>query len=60
MERLSAWDPAGPLLAPAEPLLLVCEQGLGDGLQFLRYPPALKQRTGAELVLCVPEPLLEL
>ena len=60
MERLTAWDPAGPPLAPAEPLLLVCEQGLGDGLQFLRYAPALKQRTGAELVLCVPEPLLEL
>ena len=60
MDRLPAWDPAGPPLAPGEPLLLVCEQGLGDGLQFLRYAPALQQRTGAELLLCVPEPLLEL
>ena len=60
MDRLPAWDPAGPPLAPGEPLLLVCEQGLGDGLQFLRYAPTLQQRTGAELLLCVPEPLLEL
>ena len=60
MDRLPAWDPAGPPLAPGEPLLLLSEQGLGDVLQFLRYAPALQRRTGADLVLCVPEPLLEL
>jgi hypothetical protein len=44
-------------------LLLWCEQGLGDTLQFARYAPWLQhllQAQGASLVLEVPQPLLGL
>ena len=37
------WD--GSPLAPGETLLLVCEQGLGDTLQFMRYALCLRQRS---------------
>jgi tetratricopeptide (TPR) repeat protein/ADP-heptose:LPS heptosyltransferase len=37
------WD--GSPLAPGETLLLVCEQGLGDTLQFMRYALPLRQRS---------------
>lgn len=32
----------GEPLSPATPLLVVCEQGLGDSLQFMRYIPYLR------------------
>ncbi len=39
------------------PILLVPEQGLGDTLQFIRYAPLVKQRTGARVLLQCPRRL---
>lgn len=42
-------------------LLVLCEQGAGDTLQFVRYLRSLKADTGArEIVLMAPRPLLRL
>jgi tetratricopeptide (TPR) repeat protein len=35
-------------------ILLVCEQGFGDILQFIRYAPLVKQRGGRVIVECLP------
>jgi tetratricopeptide (TPR) repeat protein len=32
-------------------LLVICEQGCGDALQFIRYAPMIKERSGAEITL---------
>jgi Flp pilus assembly protein TadD len=40
-------------------ILLVAEQGLGDTLQFIRFGPAIKQRT-ARVELACPAPLMRL
>jgi tetratricopeptide (TPR) repeat protein len=40
-------------------LLLYCEQGLGDAIQYLRYLPALRQ-PGVTVILQAPAPLLPL
>ena len=40
--RAERWQ--GEHLAPGTTLLLICEQGLGDTLQFMRYVLPLKQR----------------
>jgi tetratricopeptide (TPR) repeat protein len=48
------WD--GRSLQPGETLLLVCEQGLGDTLQFMRYAPHLR-RQGIAVRLCAQPPL---
>jgi tetratricopeptide (TPR) repeat protein len=40
-------------------LLVWCEQGLGDSLQFVRYVELCKQRDGTMIVLC-PRPLRKL
>ena len=42
---------AGESLQAADKLLLVCEQGLGDTLQFMRYVQPLKQK-GIAVSLC--------
>ncbi|MEB3168571.1 MAG: tetratricopeptide repeat protein, partial [Synechococcaceae cyanobacterium] len=52
-----AWDGNSPL--PAEGLLLVSEQGLGDTLQFCRYARSLKRRYGP-ITLAVPPKLVAL
>jgi len=46
----------GDLPVDGKTLLVCCEQGLGDTLQFLRYVPLLKAR-GAKVILRVQETL---
>jgi hypothetical protein len=53
--RTPPWDGRRPL-QPGETLLLACEQGLGDTLQFMRYALPLRQR-GVAVRLCAQEPL---
>ena len=48
------WDGGGVLTGKR--MLLHCEQGLGDTIQFVRYAPLVRQR-GAHVVLQVQEPL---
>jgi Flp pilus assembly protein TadD len=36
-------------------ILLHAEQGLGDTIQFIRYVPMVRQRSGRAIVLCPPE-----
>jgi tetratricopeptide (TPR) repeat protein len=45
------WD-GSPL--PDRCLLLHCEQGLGDTIQFIRYARHVKQRCGSVIVQCQP------
>jgi tetratricopeptide (TPR) repeat protein len=40
-------------------ILLYCEQGLGDSIQFVRYAALVKAR-GARVILSCPEPLMSL
>lgn len=41
-------------------ILLHCEQGFGDSIQFIRYVPLVKEKTGARVVVVCPEPLKRL
>ena len=54
--RQPFWDGA-PL--EGRSILLHCEQGLGDSLQFVRYARLVKER-GATVILLCPEPLARL
>jgi tetratricopeptide (TPR) repeat protein len=45
--------------AAGRTILLHCEQGLGDALQFIRYAPLVKKRVGTLIVACQ-KPLLKL
>ncbi|MBF0358332.1 MAG: tetratricopeptide repeat protein [Magnetococcales bacterium] len=47
------WD--GSMLN-GETVLLLCEQGFGDDIQFIRYAEVVKER-GAKVVLLAPKPL---
>ena len=40
-------------------ILLYCEQGFGDSIQFIRYIPFVKNQGGKVVVIC-PEPLVRL
>jgi tetratricopeptide (TPR) repeat protein len=51
------WDGREPLTGRV--LLLTCEQGLGDSIQFSRFVPLLEKR-GARIVLAVPAALRSL
>jgi len=67
LPELGSGQPSAPPATPwrgLEPLagrriLLRCEQGLGDTLQFCRYAPLLAQR-GASILLEVQRPLVNL
>lgn len=48
------WD--GDLVPDGTPLLLVCEQGLGDTLQFMRYAIPLRE-LGFVVRICAPQKL---
>ena len=50
------WDGAN---LEGKTILLWCEQGLGDSLQFIRYAPLVKARGGRVIVEC-PEKLLDI
>lgn len=54
--RAPQWD-GGDLAGNA--ILLHCEQGLGDAIQFVRYAPLVKARGGKVLLVCA-EPLVKL
>ncbi|MBF0133606.1 MAG: glycosyltransferase family protein [Magnetococcales bacterium] len=45
------WD-GSPLVGRT--LLLHCEQGIGDNLQFVRYLPAVQEKGGKMILLCPP------
>ncbi|MCA8982693.1 MAG: tetratricopeptide repeat protein [Planctomycetaceae bacterium] len=57
VENLPVWSGA-PL--PGETLLVYCDQGFGDALQFVRFLPRLQQRAAARIVLLTPPELMEL
>jgi tetratricopeptide (TPR) repeat protein len=61
---LNPFDPAKPwdgIDAPTKHLLIWCEQGFGDSLQFIRYAELCKQRFAKVSVLCVGQkPLVRL
>lgn len=46
-----AWDGDG---LTGKTILLHCEQGLGDSIQFIRYAALVKQRGGTVLLVCPP------
>lgn len=50
------WDGA---VRTGQTLLLVCEQGLGDALQFIRYASTLR-RSGVRVIVEAPDPLVRL
>ena len=50
----SRWD--GKICGSSDKLILVCEQGLGDTLQFMRYVMALRDQ-GMSVSLCAPTKL---
>jgi tetratricopeptide (TPR) repeat protein len=57
-------DPGAPLwrgepLRPGQRILIHCEQGMGDTLQFCRYVPLLAAR-GVEVIFETPRPLYPL
>jgi tetratricopeptide (TPR) repeat protein len=51
-----AWDGSPP---QGRSILVYCEQGLGDTIQFVRYLPLLKER-GARVIFCCQKELVAL
>lgn len=47
----AAWDGSPQ---PGRTLLVYCEQGLGDTLQFVRYLPMVRERVGRVMLACQP------
>jgi len=50
------WDGSS---APGQAILLYCEQGLGDTIQFIRYARLMKERVGSVILECA-QPLIPL
>ncbi|MBF0416494.1 MAG: tetratricopeptide repeat protein [Magnetococcales bacterium] len=50
----------GEVLGAGKTLLVHCEQGYGDSIQFIRYLPLVKKNSGARVVLVCPQPLQRL
>ncbi len=44
----------GEELAADEPLLVYCEQGMGDAIQFFRFLPLVRQRAADVVFACAP------
>jgi tetratricopeptide (TPR) repeat protein len=53
---IPAWDGRDP---KSKRILIFCEQGLGDTIQFIRYVPLLVQQ-GAKIIAAVQRPLVDL
>lgn len=54
----AAWD--GKRSLAGQTMLVWCEQGLGDAVQFLRYLPELRRRGAARIVVECPDRLASL
>lgn len=57
LESIPTWN-GDPI--PGRKLLLTCDQGFGDAIQFCRFLPRIKQVSQAEIILQAPPELLEL
>ncbi len=58
IEALPTWTGENPLTGGK--LLVYCDQGFGDALQFVRFLPQIKERAGCPILLQLPEELLDL
>ncbi len=57
LESISLWQ--GETI-PDKKLLITCDQGFGDAIQFCRFLPRIKQNSQAEIILQSPPELQEL
>jgi len=57
LEAIPIWN-GEPI--PSKKLLITCDQGFGDAIQFCRFLPKIKQASQAEIILQSPPELQEL
>lgn len=58
IEALPTWTGENQLTGGK--LLVYCDQGFGDALQFVRFLPQIKERAGCSILLQLPAELLDL